>query len=217
MHGLIFGQTMSGKTTLARRIARQHAAAGRGVLVLDPLFDEELRQIADWSTDDPLLFLKTAWKNQNCTLVIDEGGEAIGRYGTLLEKLATQARHLGHMSIFISQRPVQLPLTLRDQCAWLAAFKIRTRDAERLAEDFDDPAILCARSFDKGQYVITKPFGVAAVGHIFGGAPPRLGDVENENLSARRSGAPRSPEALQIDVHPAGGRSRRKNKPHRKS
>lgn len=178
MHGLICGQTMSGKTTLARKIAKQHRDAGRGILVLDPLYDEELTALADWSTDDPEKFLEVVFKNRNCTLVIDEGGQTIGRFAAHLERLATQSRHLGHMAVFISQRPMQISKTIRAQCGYLACFQVCGADAQGLADDFNAPALLSAPALLKGQYFMIRRFAAPVGGHIFGGNPPLIQEVK---------------------------------------
>lgn len=217
MHGLICGQTMSGKTTLARQIARQHAAAGRGVLVLDPLYDQELQQIADWSTDDPDEFLAVVFRNQNCTLIIDEGGQTIGRYAAHLERLATQSRHLGHIAVFISQRPMQISKTIRAQCGWLACFQVCAADAAGLSDDFNQPLLLQAPALHKGQYYMIRRFADPAAGHIFGGSPPALGGRSRETLPARSARPGRAAAPVSADLQPARRRPQKPHRPRRQS
>lgn len=177
-HVLISGQTMSGKTTFARRLAREFAEAGRGVLVLDPLYDQELQDLSDWHTDDPDKFLKVVFKNQGCLLVIDEGVSGDKKYNLSLDRLATQSRHLGHQAIFISQRPMMISKTIRAQCGTLVCFQVCAADAKGLAEDFNAPLLYGAPSLLQGQYWKIRRFAQPVAGHIFGGTPPLCLEVK---------------------------------------
>ena len=49
-HNLILGMTMSGKTTLAKRLAAHYTQNGINVVVLDPMYDPEWE--ADFTTAD---------------------------------------------------------------------------------------------------------------------------------------------------------------------
>lgn len=166
-HGLVVGQTEAGKSTLVKRLVAEQIRHGRLLLVLDPLYDQDFRDMADFSTDDPELFFQVAWKNKSCTLVIDEAGEMIGQHGRQLNKLATQSRHLGHTAIFITQRPALLSPTIRAQCSWLAAFCIAPKDADLLAGDFNAPALLEAPSFGPGDYLLCRRMKQPTKSNIF--------------------------------------------------
>jgi hypothetical protein len=124
---------MSGKTTLARKMAEKTRNSGRGVMVLDPL-------LSDWpcdaKTNDPDNFLKIAKQNKNLTLIIDEAGEYCGQYAKQMWWLATQARHWGHKSIFLSQRATMVARNIRDNCSSLFCFRVSPADADTLADDF---------------------------------------------------------------------------------
>ncbi len=172
MHLLVSGQTMSGKTTFALElIKRCFNPAGRGVLVLDDVGDAETWG-ADWVTDDPDLFLDTAQRNRECALIIDEGGSTIGRYNHHMEVLATKFRHLGHNCIFISQRPVQLPLTIRTQCGGVALFNSSLKDCKALSDDFNCPELLSGTTLDQGEYLYKTKFQALKRGRLF--VPRRL-------------------------------------------
>lgn len=147
---------MSGKTSLAKKFARQFKSQGIGVLVLDPLLDPEWN--ADFITADAQQFLDVAQKSQHCALFIDESGEAIGRHGGEMNKLATRIRHYGHRSFFIAQRAQQLDKIVRDQCEFLWLFRVSRGDAELMAEEYGHDALETAHSLQKGECFYAQRF-----------------------------------------------------------
>lgn len=149
--------TSSGKTTLAKSLAREYRKRGYGVLVLDPLLDSGWS--ADLLTDNPDKFLKSATASRGCKLFCDESGETIGRYNDSMFWLATRARHFGHQSHFITQRVVQLNKTVRDQCVHLFAFRISTIDAKTLSIDWSNDMLINASRLDKFHFFQTSRFG----------------------------------------------------------
>lgn len=156
MHVLIAGMTSSGKTTLAKNLARSYRKRGIGVIVLDPMGD---KWDADFQTDNPERFLKTAQQSRGCKLFIDESGEMIGRYNEHYFWLATRARHSGHQSHFITQRVVQLNKTCRDQCTHLFMFRVSTLDAKSLSIDWSCDELLQTSSLAKFHFLYTSRFG----------------------------------------------------------
>lgn len=169
-HILISGQTLSGKTTTAKRLIKDtYLPKGRNVFVLDSLGDPFFTTHADYCTDDPAAFMRVLKANPNAAVFVDEGGETVGRYNQAMEKLATQFRHLGHNCHFISQRPVQLPLTIRANCSGLFLFSSCATDAKTLAEDFVCPDLLKATSLPQGRYLFKTRFGPMVEGNIFNG------------------------------------------------
>lgn len=166
-HFLITGQTMSGKSTLAKRICRDFLKAGRRVLVLDPMADDEFRECSTWTTDSPTDFLRVASINTKCALVIDEGGQMIGRYNVEMERLATQFRHLGHNCFFLSQRPMQLPLTMRINTVGAFVFSVGASDADGLAKEYVCDEIRQATGFRAGQYIFKQRFAAPQFGRVF--------------------------------------------------
>ncbi|HHJ14268.1 MAG TPA: AAA family ATPase [Gammaproteobacteria bacterium] len=156
-HVLIAGITESGKSTLARELAAEYRRADIGVLVLDPLADP--RWEADYQTTDPDAFLQTAKQSWECALFLDESGETVGRYKEEMFWCATQARHRAHRSHFITQRPVQLAKTVRDQCTRLFLFAVSTSDAKVLADEWAKPALLEAATLGPGEFFDVRRFG----------------------------------------------------------
>ena len=151
-HTLICGITQSGKTTMAKLLARMRSRAGRKVLVLDPILDN------DWPahlvTDDPEKYLEIAQSEQtrNCTLVVDEGRMALAR-DERFSWLTTTSRHSGHDCIIISHRPTGLTPELRSNCVICYAFNIHEMDAELLSRNYNRQELLQAPSLPQGEYI----------------------------------------------------------------
>lgn len=151
-HTLILGMTESGKTTLARKLARRYQHKGIPVLVLDPYKSSAWQ--ADFITDSPDLFLETVKASKSCAVFVDECGHyADEGYSDILRWLATNSRHYGHNSHFIAQRAQQLKPTIRDQCSHIFLFKQSFDDAKELTRNFATDALLEAPTLKKGEYL----------------------------------------------------------------
>ena len=151
-HILITGQTETGKTTLACRMSNEYRRQGVEVLVLDPMRDR--RWDAAMVTRHPEYFMTIVQhpETESCALFIDESGEQIGQYNSEMFFLATRARHKGHNSHFLTQRPSQLSPTVRDQCKWLYCFCVSAKDGAKLSEEFNAPELKNANSLKPGEY-----------------------------------------------------------------
>ena len=152
---------MSGKTTLARRLAALHKAAGRRVVVLDELMDPAWKTEggADFLTDNPEEFREIFWTNRNLTFFIDEAGESVGRYDKSMSMTATRGRHWGHVGHYIAQRASMLAKNVRAQCSEVYAFASTDTDAKVMAEEYLQPALLEASRLEQGEYIHAVRFG----------------------------------------------------------
>lgn len=164
MHVLIVGTTGSGKTTLATQLVRSYAARGVHSIVLDPMMDRRWRAGTKWVTDDPATFQKWVGESRRCMVFIDESGEMVGQYRSEMFWLATRARHLGHLSHFLTQRPAQLSRTVRGQCSTLYAFAMSIPDAKSLADEWGRTpeartALLEAGELQPGEFLKVPRFG----------------------------------------------------------
>lgn len=153
---MIIGQTMSGKTTLAKRIANSYLERGVSTIVLDPLNDPSFP--ASFRTKSSDEFLQIAKQSQSCALFIDEAGKYVGQHDTEMHWCATMSRHWGHNCHFIAQRATQISVLVRDQCAVLAVFKVSHKDAKLLAEEFAEPELEKASQLNKGEYYYISRF-----------------------------------------------------------
>lgn len=165
-HVLIAGITEAGKTTLATRISHEYKRLGKRVIVLDPLLDPRWK--ADLVTNDTEEFLEEVKACRSAEIFLDESGETVGRYQTEMFWLATRARHFGHNTHFLTQRPQQLSPTVRDQCSYLFLFCVALRDAKILSDDFNQPQLLQASTLERGRYFWTSRFQQPVLFHVEG-------------------------------------------------
>lgn len=164
-HGLILGMTESGKTTLAKQLARQLKASGCGVIVLDPMNDPEWN--ADFQTTDGDEFLRVLWANRQLYAFIDESGEAVGKYDEEMRQTATRGRHWGHSLFYLSQRGAQLNATVRAQCRHLWLFTSARDDCKVLANEFNCPELLNATGLAQGHFFHKAKFGPLSHGRLW--------------------------------------------------
>lgn len=153
-HSLIIGMTMSGKSTLARRLVAGYRTKGTESLILDPLEDPAWKSAgARYLTGDGKKFMDIVFKSERCAIFIDESGEAIGRYAGEMKKLATRSRHYGHNAHFLSQRAVDIDKTIRDQCNRLFVFRVSKKDAETLADEYGYEELLQCHQLQQGEFI----------------------------------------------------------------
>ena len=135
-HVLIVGMVRSGKTNLAKHLARRYAERGFQPLLFDPVGDPAWPIAEEYRYQDPDAFLRAAFSSLRCPLFIDESSEAVGRFDRERFILATRSRHRGHWAHFIAQRVVQCSPEIREQCSTVYAFRVGPKEAKSLAEEF---------------------------------------------------------------------------------
>lgn len=153
LHRAIYGRTRSGKTFLAKMIAADCRRRGIRLAILDPLNDP------GWPTgkgdfvtrhrDEFKHFIRT---EQRRLIIIDESSAALDRYDPTDDWPATMGRHLGHLAIFIAQRPQQISPTVRGQCEKIYCFALAGKDARLLADEFGRPEILKCANYSAGEF-----------------------------------------------------------------
>jgi hypothetical protein len=165
-HGLILGMTESGKTTLAKQMAREIRARTIPVIVLDPMGDPGWE--CDFRTSDPKRFLDVFWQSRRCVAFIDEAGESVGRFDDLMVRTATKGRHWGHSCFYISQRGAQLSRTVRDQCSHLYLFTTALNDCKIHADEWNKPIIReKGPTLARGEFMHATRFGELEFGKLF--------------------------------------------------
>lgn len=164
-HSLIFGMTESGKTSLAKKLAAHYQSKGIGVLVLDPMGDPEWP--ADYKTANADEFLDTFWNSRRCAVFIDEAGDSVGRFNTVMQRTATKGRHWGHACHYITQRGAQLATTVRDQCSHLFLFTSSLNDSKIHADEWNQQELKTANSLKQGHYFHATRFGTLERGKLF--------------------------------------------------
>lgn len=180
-HCLIFGMTESGKTTLAKRLARRYKYHEVPVLVLDSLNDPEW--CADFQTTNPDEFLEVFWASRRCIAFIDEAGDAVGKYNTVMQRTATRGRHWGHSVHYISQRGVQLAPTVRDQCSHIFLLTSSGEDGKVHAREWNAPILASCNQLRKGEYFHATRFGEVTRANLFG---VQNNDVDQDSRNGGR-------------------------------
>lgn len=149
-HSLFAGMTLMGKTSLARALCASYKRRGFDTIILDPLKDP--KWAASYITDDGDDFLYMAKQSRKCMLFLDEGSESVGRYNVPMQWTATQARHWGHSSHFITQVATQIAPIVREQCAHAFLFAAGKRAGKTLSEEFNAPDLEMCVSLQPYEY-----------------------------------------------------------------
>lgn len=165
-HVLLFGQTLSGKTTLAKtKLVPAYKQNGVGVIVLDPMGDPGWN--ADFQTDSVDEFLRVVWESRQCAIFIDEAGESAGRFDAEMIKVATKGRHWGHRAHFLSQRGAQISATIRDQCSTLFLFTTSANDCKIHANEWNNDILRQGNTLQQGEYFHVTRFKPAVRHKLF--------------------------------------------------
>jgi hypothetical protein len=116
----------------------------------------------------------------------------IGQYEKEMFWLATRARHWGHSSIFITQRPAQISPTVRDQCGMLFLFRVSRDDAVTLARDWTREELAQAMTLNQFEYLHATRFGNVTRGRVTldkdGPISAPSEEVRDESFDAASSG-----------------------------
>lgn len=154
MHTYIVGITNSGKSHLAKHLAREYKAAGFGVIVLDPQQSRDWQEIGDFFTTERDEFLDVFWRSKNCKVFIDECQDVLENNDREFMQIIKRGRHNGHQVFLISQRPSSIARNARTQCAQVISFKQNRDESMILAREFgnDDLRDVCTL----GEYEFIK-------------------------------------------------------------
>lgn len=171
MHSLIVGTTASGKTTLAKRLCQKFRDQGDLTIVFTPMEGDEWAadEIWEWdgSESDVEAFLDFVFSHTSAHVFVDEAGDVKGRVERRFTQLASKGRHWGHRVYFISQRSRDIHIRIRNNCLHVFAFSQYRYDAELLAQDFNDDALLQAEHLPQGQCIVKERFKPAQHLRVF--------------------------------------------------
>ena len=166
MHILILGMTESGKSNAGKVLIETMRKRGIKSIVLDPLKDPSFN--ADFQTDNPDHFINVVFGDaRKCLVIVDESGEAIGRYNTTMNQLATRGRHWGHTCVFICQKAVQIAPIIRDQCGAVFMFCSGKPSGKMIGEEFNSDKFLDCTKLRRGEYLYKTRFSDIVEGNVF--------------------------------------------------
>ena len=164
-HICIYGQTLSGKSTLAKKLATEYKNQGIGVLVFDPVNDNSWT--CDFKTNNFKEFLEYYWKSESCMVFIDEAGDVCGQYSDDAIRTATKGRHRGHLNHYISQRARLISPTIRDQCSRMFLFNSGYKDCQTHAEEWNAPELKDGTALKQGEFFHVERMGDVTKNRLF--------------------------------------------------
>ena len=165
-HVMILGQTLSGKTTLSKRLAREYRNRGIKVIILDPIGDPEF--VGDFKTADFEEFMVVYKNSRKCAVFFDESGDLCEEHAFEMTKTATRGRHYGHRNHYIAQRSTLILRTMRDQCSEIFLFNSGMEDCKMHAAEWNCPEIRDEGPFlQTGQYLHKQRMGQLSRGKLF--------------------------------------------------
>ena len=164
-HVMILGQTMSGKTTLAKKLAKSYFENGIGVLVYDPFQSD---WICNYISSNPSEFFNTYSQSDFCAVFIDESGDLCNTHPNFMIRTATRGRHRGHRNHYVAQRGVLIKRTIRDQCNMLFLFNTALEDSKTHSNEWNDLEIKNSAPFlKKGEFFYKERLGELKRSNIF--------------------------------------------------
>lgn len=167
MHSLIVGITESGKSTLAKALARRAHSRGRPVLVCNPTGEPGY---CGHVTRDPARALQMAKENlRGAYILLDEAPDYLGAYKEHAPNLwfVRRSRHCLHSTWIISQRAQLINRNARSQCTRLYAFAQHQSDADLLAAEFNCAGLRDLPRLNRGQFMIARPFHEPKIEELF--------------------------------------------------
>jgi DNA helicase HerA-like ATPase len=172
MHTLICGVTQSGKTTLARYIARQLRAKNQAVIVYDPMGTDT--KGGGWGegaivfdkTDEFLEYVSRDDVNR-AHIFADESDLIFSHEQKENHWLLRRGRHFGFSVYCITQRPKMIAPSVRNMCTKAFVFRLTRDDIKSVAADygFDD---VHNKILDAGDFLcFTAGSSVYSSGNVF--------------------------------------------------
>ena len=202
IHYSLTGVCTCGKSiALKEIIIPGHRAAGRDVLVLDPL-NAEWRH-ATRVTTDPMAFVAALKKSWNCIGIVDEIRVFYDDYEARagIEWCFFAGRNRGHLMYCAAQRMKMIPPNIREQCGNLLLFNQNARGLADIAEDHNQPDAVLAATLPRGQCLICKPMQVPIWYEVFDVNAPAF------HLSRRTLGYAQNGQLVRLGAVPRIGRN----------
>jgi hypothetical protein len=165
---LIIGKSGSGKSSLAKAIARDKLTRALAVGVYDPLRYE------DWphtfQTHERSKYCDWVLRNYHLRkfLVIDESGAAVGKFDWFFDWICTTGRHLGCAhTTFVCHKLEQLSRLVQGQTDVKWIFRTDVKDARQLADMHGEPELVGASQLPRFHFYRIAPFVPLITGRIF--------------------------------------------------
>lgn len=152
----IFGPKLSGKSTLARRIALEgYTKYGLRSLVLDPHLDS-------WGdhclvTAEEEKFWEMTWKSQGCVIFVEEAAATIRRERTLVP-VFTRLRHCNHKLVIIGHSGMDLLPVMRQQLDTLYLFRQPLSACKVWSETMTEERLMEAKDLHQYEFILHRMY-----------------------------------------------------------
>ena len=158
MHSLIVGISESGKSHLAKCLARKSIQAGRPALVVNPLNESGWCGYITTRPERALVFAQQHLRGAN--IFLDEAGDYMTnlREHRPFQWFLRQARHRGHSTFIITQQAQLVIRPARNQVSRLYAFAQARDDAELLAREWNKPQLRALPNMNQYEFFEVSRF-----------------------------------------------------------
>lgn len=163
MHTLITGVTMTGKTTLARMFAREHARRGHNVIVYDPMGTGTAG--GDWGEEEhpdrvrvfteESEFMEHVADAPPSAVFVDESDLVFSHVQLENHWLARRGRHYGHRVYMLTQRPQMIAPNCRTQTGVAYMFRLARSDSDFVLREFGHD-IKGNPDLDTGEFLVLR-------------------------------------------------------------
>lgn len=157
-HKLIVGQTLSGKSTLARSMANAAIREGLVVVVYDPTLSPDWG--TDLVTDDEEYFFQMLEivhaEGHSALVIVDEADTLLSMAHRHNWWLFMRGRHFGFELVAVTQRPTNIAPSVRGNAPELYVFQLGNSDATMLEQDYGAQGISAAPELRQGEFLAAK-------------------------------------------------------------
>lgn len=152
---LIVGASETGKSLLAKSIARDLESKGLRVTVFDPVLSvwSEKAEVTEAESEFFVLLSDAHAAGYKQAVFVDEADTLLSIAHKQNHWLLTRGRHYGLMVHVITQRPALVAPTVRGMCNQLFLFRSSKDDAKLLAQDFAHDGLLTAPELKQGEFL----------------------------------------------------------------
>lgn len=153
----VFGPTLSGKTTLAKAIAKNYCDQNKIKTICLDINAEQWPEGVTSLTEEER-FWEMVWKSRNCLIIVDEASTTINRDKSLLP-VFTRLRHLQHHLVVVGHNGTNLLPGMREALNHIYLFRQPKKAAELWAFTFANQGLLRATELRQYEFIYMTMYG----------------------------------------------------------
>ena len=158
INGGIFGPTLAGKTTLAKKLSRlQFDTHQRRSLVLDPWKDSWGEHAEIFHTNQQPEFWAKVWSTRAQFVIVDEAATTISRDSDLVPAF-TSLRHNDHRFLVIGHNGVDLLPAMRHALHYVFLFRQSEPATRCWIDEFADSEIEACARLEQYEFLYCRRF-----------------------------------------------------------